>query len=619
MLVPGSKLGDFQVTEEVGRGGMGAVYRARQLSLGRDVAIKVLPPELARDAQTAARFQAEAQRMAQLQHPGIAQVYTVGEHDGQHYFAMQYLPGGSLQQRLARGPIGLAQAVEIAAQVAEALDYAHSRGIIHRDIKPANIMFDGHGRAVVTDFGIAKAADGTMMTATGIALGTPAYMSPEQVKGNPIDGRADIYSLGVVLYEMVCGRPPFVGENPLSVAMKHLSEAPLPPRVMRANLPEWLESIILKALSKEPADRFGSAGEMAAALRTRTQVAWSATSPTVDRAHVGVGGETRVLAPPARRSSAPVLVALALVLMIAGIGTIIYGLAREVTGTPEGESGIAGPGQPGPPGPSGGQEEPTPEPPVVEVPNVVGMTVEEAKSLLSAFNVIENAPRHSDEVPVGRIVRQSTYYARRGDAVYIVVSLGPRSWERVDLERTAWRQVTGQPSLFVDVAPGSQMVSISGTTSGAKWPKETGVEMGPFPCRQAWFEVSFMDASPDYYHVVGLAVIGQLAGGRYPDRFAVEYARDETRGYRCARTRSKNWKIVGKRHGFFGDEASNFHTLRVEYDASTRKGIGYVDGEKVGECVVPLGDLTARAYFTTSENGQEVNVIFRNFIGQFRP
>ena len=434
MFALGSKLGDFEVIEEVGRGGMGVVYRARQVSLGREVAIKVLPSEMARDGQTAARFQAEARRMAQLQHPGIAQVYTVGEYEGEHYFAMQYLPGGSLQERLARGSLPVPEAVEIAIQVAEALDYAHSRGIIHRDIKPANIMFDGEGRAVVTDFGIAKAADGTMMTATGIALGTPAYMSPEQVKGNPIDGRADLYSLGVVLYEMVCGRPPFVGENALSVAMRHVSEPPMPPRAMCAELPEWLQSIILKALAKEPADRFGSAGEMAAALRTHTQVVWTATPGAVFSSQSGLADATTVVVPPAKPSSAPVLVALVLVFAVAGLGTVLYALTREpppppsrlenaVVSTQPGEASAA-PESP----PSGflGPGLTPPSAPVVEVPDVVGRPVEEARRLLSGFTVIENAPRHSDEVPAGRVIRQSTHNAKRGDAVYIVVSLGPK-------------------------------------------------------------------------------------------------------------------------------------------------------------------------------------------------
>ncbi len=433
MFALGSKLGDFEVIEEVGRGGMGVVYRARQVSLGREVAIKVLPSEMARDGQTAARFQAEARRMAQLQHPGIAQVYTVGEYEGEHYFAMQYLPGGSLQERLARGSLPVPEAVEIAIQVAEALDYAHSRGIIHRDIKPANIMFDGEGRAVVTDFGIAQAADGTMMTATGIALGTPAYMSPEQVKGNPIDGRADLYSLGVVLYEMVCGRPPFVGENALSVAMRHVSEPPMPPRAMCAELPEWLQSIILKALAKEPADRFGSAGEMAAALRTHTQVVWTATPGAVFSSQSGLADATTVVVPPAKPSSAPVLVALVLVFAVAGLGTVLYALTREpppppsrlenaVVSTQPGEASAA-PESP----PSGflGPGLTPPSAPVVEVPDVVGRPVEEARRLLSGFTVIENAPRHSDEVSAGRVIRQSTHNAKRGDAVYIVVSLGP--------------------------------------------------------------------------------------------------------------------------------------------------------------------------------------------------
>ncbi|MBP7560445.1 MAG: protein kinase [Armatimonadetes bacterium] len=287
----GHTLGDFDLLEEIGRGGMGVVYRARQRSLGRDVAVKVLPPELAREGQVATRFRSEAQRMAQLDHPGIASVYAVGEEGGVEYFAMQYLPGGSLQDRLERASVSAEQAAEIAAQVADALDHAHGQGVIHRDIKPANIMFDGQGRPVVTDFGIAKAVMDPKLTATGMALGTPHYMAPEQVRGNPVDGRADIYALGVVLYEMLCGRPPFAGETPFAVAMKHVTDAPLAPSMTCPGLPAGVETVVLRAMAKEPGDRFPRAGEMAVALR-------SASPAAQHTARVEPHRKTTVLLPP---------------------------------------------------------------------------------------------------------------------------------------------------------------------------------------------------------------------------------------------------------------------------------------------------------------------------------
>ena len=317
MIGPGSILSDFGLVREIGRGGMGVVYLAHQRSLGRNVAVKLLPPERARSPQVAQRFAAEARKMAQLSHRGIAQVFIVGEQQGTRYFAMQYLPGGSLESRLRQGPLTVEQAVEVAAQVAEALDYAHAQGLVHRDIKPANIMFDADGRAVVTDFGIARAGEDVHLTATGTAIGTPHYMAPEQARGAVLDGRADIYALGVALYEMVCGRPPFDGETPLSIAVQHLGDTPTPPRVLCPDVPEWLQGIILKALAKDPAHRFATAGEMAQALRTHQTVRltrtpalqWSGPSPlmitALAAAVVGVVVILAVLLWPSKTSEAP--------------------------------------------------------------------------------------------------------------------------------------------------------------------------------------------------------------------------------------------------------------------------------------------------------------------------
>jgi len=323
------EMGDFELREEVGRGGMGVVYRAWERSLGREVAVKRLPPDLARQRNVAERFRAEAQRMARLAHPYIAKVYAVGEEAGAQFFAMEYLSGGSLEQRLQYGPLTVDEAAAIAIYVAEALDYAHQTGIVHRDIKPANIMFDGTGRVVVTDFGIAKAADDVHLTATGTALGTPEYMAPEQARGNPIDGRADIYALGVVLYEMVCGRPPFVADTPIATAMKHLTEAPPSPRAFQPNVPEWLEAIIGKALAKDPTHRFATAGEMAAALRYVTAAQASATTtvstaPVTQAVQPAQPRPQETVAMPARRSSAAPWLALAIGLFaLVGIGAIV--------------------------------------------------------------------------------------------------------------------------------------------------------------------------------------------------------------------------------------------------------------------------------------------------------
>ncbi len=337
MIQPGSTLGDFELLDELGRGGMGVVYRARQVSLGREVAVKVLPAETVRQGNVAERFEAEARSMARLSHPAIASVYLVGEEEGSPFFAMQLLPGGTLEDRIRSGALSPEQAVSLAVRVAEGLDHAHSSGVIHRDIKPANILFDAQGQPVVTDFGIAKAADNVKLTATGMAVGTPQYMAPEQAKGNPSDHRADIYALGCVLYEMVCGRPPFSGETPVSIAVKHISEPPPPPRSFRADVPDWLESIILKALAKEPSDRFSTAADMARALNAKTLV--GPVPAPVPTTAVPVGGGTIVLPPPGppRTNWLPAIIGL---LALLGAG-VIAGVALRPHEPPAGPPGVA--------------------------------------------------------------------------------------------------------------------------------------------------------------------------------------------------------------------------------------------------------------------------------------
>ncbi|MBP7559857.1 MAG: protein kinase [Armatimonadetes bacterium] len=428
--------GDFELLQEIGRGGMGVVYRARQRSLNRDVAVKVLPEELARDEQVAARFHAEAQRMAQLSHPGITQVYVVGEEQGRQYFAMQLLPGPSLRERLSAGGIAPDEAAEIATQVADALDYAHSRGVVHRDIKPENIMFNDHGQAVVTDFGIAKALDASRLTATGMALGTPHYMAPEQAKGNPTDGRADIYSLGCVLYEMVCRRPPFEAETPLGAVMKHISEAPLPPQAVASGVPEWLASTILRALAKEPTERFRSAGEMARALRTReTTRVPKAEEP--DRRLAGRPIATCYDPAPyvtevqGRRtlSALPIAVALA----ILGLGILLIAWAanqRDHSGS------VA---RSGPKTPGGGvamAKDTESSTGVAVVPNVVGLPSGEARRRLGAAGLeLTVGYEESDGIETEKVLRQDPWEGRevpKGTKVGLTLSAGPT---RVEIPR----------------------------------------------------------------------------------------------------------------------------------------------------------------------------------------
>jgi tRNA A-37 threonylcarbamoyl transferase component Bud32 len=263
----------YIVEGEVGRGGNGIVYRARDARLKRAVAVKVLPPELAYRSEIRTRFLQEAQTAAQLSHPNIVPIYTVDERDNLVYFVMAFIDGESLGAKLrATGPMAADASKRVLREVGQALAYAHARGVIHRDIKPDNILLSLDGRAMVTDFGIARAVDesstgGTRLTATGMAIGTPAYMSPEQCAGDrTIDGRSDLYSLGVVGYQMLSGLPPFTGSSTPALLIKQISEAPVPLLERRPDVPPDLARSVMVLLNKNPADRFADANAFVAAL-----------------------------------------------------------------------------------------------------------------------------------------------------------------------------------------------------------------------------------------------------------------------------------------------------------------------------------------------------------------
>lgn len=261
----------YDVGLEVGRGGMGVVYRATDKRLRRDVAIKVLPPELAYRDDVRQRFLREAQTAAQLSHPNIVPIFSVEEQDGLVCFVMALVDGESLATRIARDRrMAIADVINILLAVAEALGYAHSRGIVHRDIKPDNVLLErATGRAMVTDFGIARAAEGdARLTVTGIAVGTPAYMSPEQAMGDKdIDGRSDLYSLAIVGYQMLAGELPFHASNTPGMLMKHISELARPIGDLRSDAPQWLVEILERAMAKKAVDRFADAATFCAALR----------------------------------------------------------------------------------------------------------------------------------------------------------------------------------------------------------------------------------------------------------------------------------------------------------------------------------------------------------------
>ncbi|HNH37612.1 MAG TPA: Stk1 family PASTA domain-containing Ser/Thr kinase [Microthrixaceae bacterium] len=301
-------LGDrYEIHQRLARGGMAQVYLARDRSLDRPVAVKELVPEFATDPSFVERFRREAQAAANLSHPNIVGVYDWGTQDGTYFIVMEYVDGPSLSQVIRRdGPLHPRRAAELAGEVAAALGFAHSRGVVHRDVKPGNVLLTATGQSKVTDFGIARALSSPDddLTQAGSVMGTATYFSPEQAQGLPVDPRSDLYSLGVVLYEMVTGRPPFSGDTPLAIAYKHVQDQPAPPSTIVPEVPRGLEAIIMKLLQKRPDDRYPSAealradlnryldGDLTAAERALTGTAAGVAASGVAAAGVAAAATT---------------------------------------------------------------------------------------------------------------------------------------------------------------------------------------------------------------------------------------------------------------------------------------------------------------------------------------
>ncbi len=345
----------YAVQAELGRGGMGIVYRGFDTVLRRPVAIKALAPHLSQDPEAVARFRQEAVAAANLQHTNIVTIHAVGEDNGWHYIVMQLLEGQPLDKWLAgRGPLSLVQVQHILHQLAAALDYAHKRQVVHRDVKPANVMLAANGHATLMDFGLVRALQrGDESSAGGDAPstggGTPNYMAPEQILGQPVDGRADIYALGVILYEMVTGQVPFVRETTLATAYAHLTDSPRPPRQLRADLPAPAAAVMLKALAKKPDDRYAHAGDLAAAFALARKGKWPAglkptpAPPAKKRTPTPPPTKKRTPTPPPARKPTPApqptrsplpWLALLLVLLVVVIGGLAWMTALQSEPTP---------------------------------------------------------------------------------------------------------------------------------------------------------------------------------------------------------------------------------------------------------------------------------------------
>jgi serine/threonine-protein kinase len=388
----------YRLKEKIGSGGMAEVFLADDLSLGREVAVKVLHPQFASDPSFIQRFRYEAQAAANLNHPNIVNIYDWGNEGEQYYIVMEYVEGRDLKGILnAEGRLLPERAAEIAAEISAALQFAHRRNLVHRDIKPHNIFITNLGQVKVMDFGIAREGNGVGMTQTGVVMGTPQYISPEQAQGLSVDGRSDIYSLGVVLYEMLTGRVPFDDPSPVTVAYKQVKEDPVPPSALDPEIPPALEAVVMKAMAKNPANRYQSAQEMKAdLLRFLEGMPVSATPVLQESPSAGP-----IAAPAAQNVTYGkkwiwALAAVVGVLVIAGIV-----LALVFSG--------------------GGRN--------VEVPNLQGMTEEDARQTLESLGLAVGEVRYqyidNASQKVGIVVSQDPEWGTllaKGEKVNVTVT-----------------------------------------------------------------------------------------------------------------------------------------------------------------------------------------------------
>src|ERR671912_545845 len=445
-------LGDrYMLLKVLGAGGMARVYLARDNVLDREVALKVLREQYAHDERFVERFRREAKNAASLNHPSIVQVYDRGrDKDGTYYMAMEYVPGGTLKDRIIQGgPLDPREAARIGSRVAEALSVAHDRSIIHRDIKPQNVLLDASAEAKVADFGIARAANSETMTETNLVLGTTAYMSPEQVRGDRVGPASDLYSLGVVLYEMLAGELPYRGEDPIATAMKHLDEPPRNPREMNPAVPEELGALVVKLLAKDPEDRYSSAASLSEDLRRIC--AGLAVGPGAGRTSrmsrdtgktrpVPAAGPERRPEPPAGRRRTLAISLVALLLGVALLGGLAWALGRDTPNQKAPDKVVAE---------------------RVEVPSVVGLPQEEAQKRLAGegLELGSRDEASSAAVAEGAVIEQVPAPGTRvnqGRVVNVVVSTGPPPQESGSSSATATATATATASPAADGAEAAE-------------------------------------------------------------------------------------------------------------------------------------------------------------------
>ena len=458
----------YELEQLIGTGGMADVYRARDNLLGRTVAVKILHPQYAKDEVFIARFRQEAQAAANLNQPNIVNVYDWGIENSIYYLVMEYVEGRDLKDIIQQGgPLLPERAVEIAMSICLALEAAHAYGIVHRDIKPHNVIVTYDNQIKVMDFGIARVAGGSAMTQTGTIMGTAQYISPEQAQGRPADPRSDLYSLGVVIYEMLTGKVPFDGENPVSIAYKHVREDPLPPSMINPDISPGLEAVVMKALAKNPENRYQTAMEMYSDLERCLEGAPVYATPVLPRDEAAVGATRAFPAVAARpkRSLLWLWITLIALVVLAGIGIGIWALVHgsggvqvpDVTGKtvaqatqtltplglklsvtkqvidaskPKGTIVSQNPGA-GEKLEKDGTVEVTVSQgtQTVSVPNVVGLTQDQAAAALTAVGLKQGdtTQAYSSVVESGKVVSQSPnggQQASKGSQVSLVVSKG---------------------------------------------------------------------------------------------------------------------------------------------------------------------------------------------------